>query len=136
MQNGNVQNVTEPDFRKKFISGRICRKNLAFWHFLEVSSLVFSWFFCTKMRISNAQNMTESDFLEKFFSGRKCRKPPFFQIFDGLSPNISLFFQIKTLLITIPTIRHDSIVNNTDFWSRNCLKITGTADFRRKNGIS
>ena len=34
------------------------------------------------------------------------------------------------------TIKHGSTVNKTDFWSRNCLKIAGTADFRRKNGIS
>ena len=36
----------------------------------------------------------------------------------------------------MPTIKHDSIVNKTDLWIRNFLKITGTADFRRKNGIS
>ena len=36
----------------------------------------------------------------------------------------------------MPTIKHGSIDNKTDFWSRNFLKIAGTADFRRKNGIS
>ena len=36
----------------------------------------------------------------------------------------------------MPTINHGLIVNKTDFWSRNFLKIAGTADFRRKNGIS
>ena len=65
-----------------------------------------------------------------------CLKSPFLQIFIGLFPNISLFFHRKTLLTTIPTIKHGSTVNKTDFWSRNCLKIAGTADFRRKNGIS
>ena len=34
------------------------------------------------------------------------------------------------------TIKHGSFVNKTDFCSRNFLKIAGTADFRRKNGIS
>ena len=34
------------------------------------------------------------------------------------------------------TIKHGSIVNITDFCSRNFLKIAGTANFRRENGIS
>ena len=46
---------------------------------------------------------------------------------------ISLFFHTKILFITMPTIKHGSIVNKTDFCSRNSLKIAGTADFRRKN---
>ena len=50
--------------------------------------------------------------------------------------NISLFFLRKTLLTTMPTIKHGSIVNKTDFCSRNYLKIARTADFRRKNSIS
>ena len=65
-----------------------------------------------------------------------CRKSPFLQIFIGLLSYISLFFYTKTLLITILTIISGSIVNETDFWSQNFLKIAGTADFRRKNGIS
>ena len=77
--------------------------------------------------------MAESDFWEKFFSGRK---PPFLQIFIGLFPYISLFFHSKTLFIAMPIINHGLIVNKTDFWSRNLLKIAGTADFRRKNDIS
>ena len=36
----------------------------------------------------------------------------------------------------MPIIKHDLIVNKTDFCCRNFLKIAGTADFRRKNGIS
>ena len=36
----------------------------------------------------------------------------------------------------MPTINHGLIVDKTDFWIRNFLKIAGTADFRRKNGIS
>ena len=44
-ENGNVQNVTEPDFRKTYFSGRKCRKYAGktgfFWHFLEISSFVF-----------------------------------------------------------------------------------------------
>ena len=92
------------------------------------------------MRISYAQNVAESDFWENFFFRPKmpeiCRKSPFLQIFIRLFLNISLFFHTKTLLKTMPTIKHGSTVNKTYFWSRNCLKIAGTADFRRKNGIS
>ena len=76
--------------------------------------------------------MTKSDFWETFSSGRKCWKSPFLQIFIGLLSYISLFFHKKVLLIIIPTIKH---VNKTDFWSRNCLKIAGTADFRRKTAF-
>ena len=65
-----------------------------------------------------------------------CRKSPFFMILFGYFPYISLFFHTKTLLITIPTIKHVSIVKKTYFWCRNCLKIAGTANFRRKNSIS
>ena len=36
----------------------------------------------------------------------------------------------------MPTIKHGSIVNKTDFCSQDSLKIAGTADFRRKSGIS
>ena len=46
-QNDNVQNVTEPDFWKKYFSGRKCRKcagKTGFWHFLEILSSVFSDF--------------------------------------------------------------------------------------------
>ena len=65
-----------------------------------------------------------------------CRKSPFSQILFRLFLHISLFFHTKTLLIAIPTIKHVSIVKKTYFWSRNCLKIAGTAKFRRKNSIS
>ena len=37
-------------------------------------------------------------------------------------------FPTKTLLITMPTIKHCSIVIKTDFCSRNFLKSAGTAD--------
>ena len=79
--------------------------------------------------------MTETNLWEKFFSGRNRRKSPFLQIFIGLFLNVSLFFHRKTLLITMLTIKHGSIVNKTDFCCRNSLKIAGTADFRRKNSI-
>ena len=80
-----------------------------------------------------------SPILEKIFSRSKiarnipkiiCRKSPLLQIFIELFPCISLFFRTKL------TIKHGSIVNKTDFCSRNSLKIAGTADFCRRNGMS
>ena len=76
-----------------------------FADFVSNFIISFFWFFCTKMRNSIAQNMAESDFGEIFFSCRKCRKSPFLQIFFGFLPYISLFFQTKTFLITLSTIK-------------------------------
>ena len=84
-------------------------------------------------------NLTNRFARKNFFrsvESEMCRKSPFLQILFGFFPNISLFFHTKTLLITIPTIKLFSIVKKTDFWSRNFLKIAGTANFCRKNGIS
>ena len=39
-------------------------------------------------------------------------------------------------VIIMSTIKHGSFVNETDFCSRNFLKIAGTANFRWKNSIS
>ena len=93
------------------------------------------------MRIRNAQNMAESDFCEKFFSGLKCWKYAGNRCFcrflsDFFFTCSCFFFHRKTLFITMPSIKHGSIVNKTDFCSRNSLKFAGTADFRRKNGTS
>jgi hypothetical protein len=45
MQNGNAQNVTEPDFRKKFITGRKCRKYAGKTGFLAFSrDFIISFF--------------------------------------------------------------------------------------------
>ena len=106
---------------KKFFRPKIpeiCRKN----RFFGIFSRFHHWFyliFCTKMRISNAHNIGQVRFLRKNFFRPKmpeiCRKLPFLQILFGLFPYISLFFQLKTLLITMPTINHVSIVNKTDF---------------------
>ena len=53
-----------PIFEKNFFpvenAGNMPEKPV-FWHFLEISSLVFQ-IFSIKMRISHAQNMAETDF--------------------------------------------------------------------------
>ena len=131
--------MTEPDFRKTYISGRKCQKNRfigIFSRFLHLFFLIF----CSKMRIRNAQNMAESDFVEKFFFGWKCRKyagnPRFCRFSSDFFLIFYSFFHTKTLFITMPTIiKHGSIVNKTDFCSRKCLKIAGTADFRWQNSL-
>ena len=51
MQNGKPQNVTEPDFRKKFFSGRKCRKYAGKTGFLAFSRdflISFFYFFAQK----------------------------------------------------------------------------------------
>ena len=141
MQIGNAQNVTEPDFRKKFISGRKCRKYARKTGFFGIFSrfhhCLFFLIFSIKMFISNAQNMVESDFWEKFFSDGKCRNYSGNRRFCIFSLNCFLLFRCFS---------HKNIINNnvhhkawficqkTDFCSRNFLKVAGTADFRRKNG--
>ena len=83
--------------------------------------------------------MAVSDFWERFFSGRKYRKYAgnrrFCRFSLGFFFVFRFFFRTKTLLIAIPTINHFSIVIKTYFWSQNCLKIAGTANFRRKTAF-
>ena len=79
--------------------------------------------------------MTEPDFGKTFFPAENAGNRRFCR-FSSAFFLIFLCFFTQTLLITMPTIKHDSNVNKTDFWTRNFLKIAGTADFRRKNGIS
>ena len=65
----------------------------------------------------------ESDFWEKIF-----QKKSEITVF-------SLFNCTITLLITMPTIKHGSIVNITDFCSWIFLKFGGGADCRMKNKV-
>ena len=86
--------------------------------------------------------MMEPDFQKKKKKFRPkvleiCRKNLFFGIFSRFHFIFCCFFHTKTLVIlTIPTIKHGSIVNKTDFWSRNFLNIAGTVYFPRKNDLS
>ena len=130
--------MTEPDFRKTYFSGRKCRKYAGKTGFLAFSRdfiISFDWIFAQRCVLIMPKIWSSLIFEKHFFPAenagnrRFCRfSLDFFHIFRC--------FYTKTLLITIPTIKHGSIVNKTDFWSRNFLKIVGTADFRRKNGIS
>ena len=90
------------------------------------------------MRIRNAQNMADADFLEIFF-GRKCRK---------YAGNCSFCRFLSDFFLDLVVFSHKNIIfNNANhqawfncqqnwFCSRNSLKVAGTADFRRKSGIS
>ena len=64
--------VMEPDFRRSCFTGSKFRKNIgkAVFHFLRISSILFSDF-CTKMYdVDNIQNVTRPKFGEKIFSSR------------------------------------------------------------------
>ena len=95
MLNSNTLNVTEPDFRKTFFRSKMPEKPV-FWHFLEISSLVYSNFLHR-----NAYQECSKDgrirFLRKIFLRPKmpeiCRKSPFLQILLG----ISLYFVVFLL---------------------------------------
>ena len=78
-------------------------------------------------------------FKENFFPAENAGNMPEIAVFADFHRTFSLYFVVfshKTLLMIMPTINHGLIVNKTDFCSRNFLKVAGTADFRRKNGIS
>ena len=110
--------------------------------FLEIGSLVFADFW---HKDAKWQCPFPSISEKKSISGRKCRKytgkPGFLAFsrdfiirFFWFSPQRCALVMFKTW--PSPTIKHGSIVNKTDFCSRNSLKIAGTADIRRKNSIS
>ena len=110
-----------------------CRKyagKTGFWAFSRNFIINFFLIFFTKMLFSNAQNMTEFDFWRKFFLAENDRNMPEIAVFADF------YWTYTKTLIAMPPIKHGLIFNKTDFCSRSFLKIAGTADFRRKNGIS
>ena len=78
-------------------------------------------------------------FEKNFFPAENAGNMPEMAVFaDFHRTFFFLYFVVftQTQSITMSTIKHGSTVNLTDFCRRNFLKIAGTADFRRKNGIS
>ena len=66
------------------------------------------------MHISNAHNMAESDFYKKFFPAENTGNMPEIAVFADFVRTFPLYFvvfHLKTLLITMPTIKHGSFVN-------------------------
>ena len=107
MQNGNAQNVTEPDFRKKIFSGRKCRKYAGKTGFLAFSRdfiiIVFTDFFAQRCILIMPKIWPSLIFRKIFFRSKIpeiCRKSPFLLIFIGLFPYISLFFHTKIIVIS------------------------------------
>ena len=131
-----------PDFQKTFFSSRKCRKYAGKTSFLAFSRdfiISFYWFFAQRCILIMPIIWPSPIFEKIFFPAENTNNMPEIAVFADIHWTFSLYFVVfhtKTLLITIPTIKHGSIVNKTDFWSRNFLKIVGTADFRRETGIS
>ena len=114
-QNDNIQNATEPNFRKKYFSGRKCRKYAGkpvFWLFLEILSF-FSRFFAQRCVLTICSKYDRVRFLRKNFfrpiMPEIWRKSDFFHIF------ICFFTQRRDWFITIPMIKAELIVNNSWF---------------------
>ena len=110
MQNGNSQNVTEPDFFEKICFGQIwAKKCLKIGFFGLCAKLVhyfFLIFFCTMMQNGNGQNVTEPDFRKKL--GQKLPKN---RVFWTLCKIASLVF--------------------SDFWQKD--RVQGTLKCGRNN---
>ena len=135
MRNCNTLNVTEPDFRKTFFSCRKCRKYAGKPDLLAFSrDLIFIFIRLFALRcVLDMFKMWPSRIFEKnFFPAENAGNMPEIAVFVDFHRTfsyLSLFFHAKTLLITMPTIKHGSIVNKTDFCSRNSLKIAEKAVF-------
>ena len=83
--------------------------------------------------------MTGSDFQRNFFPAENDGNIPeiaVFADFDWIFLYFSVFFHMKALFIAVPAIKHGLIFNESDFCSRDCLKIAGTADYRQKTDFS
>ena len=133
-----MQNVTEPDFRENIFwaenAGNMPEKPV-FWHFLEISSLVFSdilhidaYQYCRKC--------VKNRFLKKIFfrpiEPGICRKSPFFG-FPWHFFNLTWFFLYRKRFLMVMFEMWQSLISNKIiFCNRNSLKIAGTAENRRK----
>ena len=84
VQNGNAQNVTEPDFRKKFFLGKFgpkLPKNRVFWTLCKIASLVFSDFW-QKNRVQGTLKCGRNNLSLKIFFRRNLQ----IFVFWGNSP--------------------------------------------------
>ena len=100
----------------------ICRKTVFFLHFLEFSSVAFSDFLQKDAYLQCSKHGRVRFLRKNFFR----LKMPEIAVFADFHYMFSLYFYVlhrKTLLITMLTIKHDSIVNKTDFCDQNFLLI-------------
>ena len=100
MRNGNIWNVTEPDFRKTFFfrpkMPEICRKKRFFGIFSRFRQY-FLLILCSKMRNSNIQNMAEPDFFKRnFFPAENTGNLPEIAVFAHFHWTFSVYFLFFT----------------------------------------
>ena len=140
MQNGDAQNVTEPDFWKKFFSGRKCRKYAGNHGFLDFSQdfiISFLWFFAQRC-VSIVYRLQWYPFLVKnFFRSIEleiCRK--FLGNPVSILVTIMKYFFVYRRVLIVPTQNRRQTSGNSLLCTRNCWKITGNGRKRRKNGFS
>ena len=144
MQNSNAQNVTEPDFRKKSFPAENTEnmpEKPVFWHFLEISSLVFSNFLHKDAYKQYPKyGVFELDFWETFFLAENARNIPEIAAFADFHLTFSLLYLCFFTQKRYYNNSHDKTscicLYNSDFCTRNFLKIAGTADFCWKICIS
>ena len=142
MQNGDAQNVTEPDFRKKIFSGRKCRKyagNHGFWTFLKILSLFFCDFLLKDAYLLyigyNGIRFSWKIFLRSA-QPEICRKSPFLGYPVSILVTIMKYFFVYRRVLIVPTQNRRQTSGNSLLCTRNCWKITGNGRKRRKNGFS
>ena len=93
-QNGNVQNLTEPDFQNNFFPAENAGKT-GFWAISRDFINSFFQIYCTKMHINNGSNMAESDFEKKIFPAENAGNCCSCRFFSHFSLSYRCFFTLK-----------------------------------------
>ena len=134
-----------PIFEKHFFPAENAGNMLEkpdFWHLLEILPLVFFWFFAQRWILGLLKTWPSPIFEKNFFPVENTGNIPEIAVFADFHRTFFSYFVVfshKHYLQPMCTTKHGWIVNITDFCCRNFLnflKIPGTANFCRKNGIS
>ena len=97
MQNGNPQNVTEPDFRKKFFSGRKYRKYAekpGFLAFSRDSFISFFLFFAQRCVLAMPIIWPSPIFEKNFFPAENAGNMPEIAVFADFVRTFPLYFVV------------------------------------------
>ena len=103
LQNGNVWNVTVPDFRKTYFSGRKCRKYARKTGFLAFSQdfiISFFWFFAQRWVIIMYKIWSSSIFEKEFFPAENSGNMTEIAVFADFHWTFSLYlfvFSVKNI---------------------------------------
>ena len=100
MQNGNAQNVTEPDFRKKFIFGRKCWKCAGKTGFLAFSQdffISFFRFFAQRCVLAMLKTWPSPIFEKNSDPAENAGNMPEIAIFANFVQTFSLYFVVFSL---------------------------------------